>query len=255
MTLNSRFHNRNVVISGAANGIGAACAKRIAQEGGQVALLDYDEKPLAKTLAEVTAISNNSMAIPCDISDKIQVYAAFEKIMDHWGQVDALINNAGVHRYDHFLEMEMNDFDWVMNTNLRGTVLLTQTFLPSIIDFSGSVVNIASTAGLGNHAYSAAYAASGGGIIAFTKALTNEFGKENVNFNVVCPGAVATEMWSESFNELPPDFEPRLLVKSAPFTKQTQTANDVAGLVAFLASSEAKHLNGSVIVADGGSMA
>lgn len=255
MTFNTRFHNKKVVISGAGNGIGAACAKRIAHEGADVALLDYDEKAIDTILSEINSTGGKSIAVCCDISCKEQVIDAFEKIMHAWGHVDALINNAGVHRFDHFLEMELNDFDWVLNTNLRGTVFMTQTFLPSILDCAGSVVNIASTAGLGNHAYSAAYAASGGGIIALTKALTNEFGKEGVNFNAVCPGAVATDMWSDSFNALPSDFEPRLLVKSAPFAKQPQTSDDIAGLVAFLASSEANHLNGSIIVADGGSMA
>jgi 3-oxoacyl-[acyl-carrier protein] reductase len=251
----TRYTNRVVIISGGAHGIGAACAHRIAQEQGKVVLLDTDEEAIFKVGKEIALGGGTAFGIPCDISQANQIESAYEQIMHTYGEVHALVNNAGVHRYDHFLEMEMNDFDWVMNTNVRGTLMMTQTFLPHLKDTQGSVVNIASTAGLGNHAYSVAYAASSGALISATKALTNEFAKEGVNFNVVCPGAVTTQMWSNSFSHLPTDFEPRLLVKAAPFAKKAQTAEDVAGLVAFLASSEGKHLNGSVIVSDGGSMA
>lgn len=255
MTLNNRFNNKVVVISGAGNGIGAACAIRISKEDGKIVLLDYNEKAIQEVCSKIVSAGGHAIAIPCDITNKEQIDAALHEVLMQWGHIDVLINNAGVHRYDHFLELEMNDFDWVMNTNVKGNVMLTQAFLPHIKDSEGSVVNVASTAGLGNHAYSTAYAASGGAIIALTKALTNEFGKEGVNFNVVCPGNVATQMWSDSFEQLPSDFEPRLLVKSAPFSKQPQTAEETAGVIAFLASAEGKHLNGSVITADGGSMA
>lgn len=250
-----RFRNCVVVITGAANGVGAATAKKIALEGGHVILLDIDQAGLQTNTQIINENNGSAVAVVCDISQESALDEAIESILRRFGKIDALINNAAVHRYDHFLDLEMNDFDYLMNTNVRGTILVTQKCLPHIIDAQGSVVNIASTAALGNHAYSTAYAASGGAIIAFTKALTNEYGKEGVNFNVVCLGAVTTQMWSESFNELPSDFEPRLLVKSAPFTPKVQTPEEAAGLISFLASPEGRQLNGSVITADGGSMA
>jgi len=252
---NNRFEGKVVVITGAASGIGAACAERIAAEGGKIAILDLNLEKGEEMAEKINSDGGEALFAKCDISNQDDAKNALDAVLGKWGAVDALVNNAGILRFDNFLELNLDDFDTIIRVNLKGNFIMTQTFLPEIIKTKGSVVNVASTAALGHHAYTTAYSASKGGVFAYTKALTNEYAKQGVNFNCVCPASIATPMSNKGAEMLPKGFDPMLLAKAAPFDGPPRTPDYVASTVAFLASEDGKHINGDRIITDGGMMA
>ncbi|MCP4006529.1 MAG: SDR family oxidoreductase [bacterium] len=247
-----RFENRVVLVTGAGSGIGEASALRMGSEGGKIACVDIDGNAAEATAKAVREAGGEANAWVCDISDQATVQKTVHEVAEHYGQLNALCNIAGILHADHTLELSMDVFDRVLAVNLRGTFMMCQTALPYLIETKGSIVNMASTAALGAHAWMAAYSASKGGILALTKALAVEFGRKGVNSNAICPASVETPM-SKSVR-LPEGFDPALLRKVLPFDDINRPPSDVASAVAFLASEDAVHINGDHIRTDGGVM-
>lgn len=247
--MEKEFEGKVTLITGASRGIGKGIALKMASLGSKV-VINYrsNDEEAAKVLAEIEQGGGQAMLAKCDITDSAAVKAMTRQIVDKWEKIDILVNNAGIVKDNLLLRMRDADWDDVLNTNLRGAFLCTKFALRTMMDnFWGRIVNIASLAGITGNMGQANYSASKGGLIAFTKAVAREVGSRNITSNVICPGYIVTEMTGGAFTE---EMQEELL-KRIPVAR-LGTTEDVANMVAFLASDRAGYVSAQVISIDGG---
>ncbi len=243
-----RFENQVTVVTGAGRGIGHAIAVRLAKEGARVASVSRTEANAQKTADEInTARADAAKAYAVDVADQAAVQKAAEQIFADFGRVDILVNNAGVTRDGLSMRMSMDDWDTVLNTNLKGAFNFTQAVMrPMIKQRSGRIINISSIAGLIGNAGQANYAASKAGLIGLTKTLARELASRGITVNAVAPGLIETDMTTVLSEEIRQN-----ILKNVPLGKLGEP-EDIAGAVAYLASAEAKYITGQVLTVDGG---
>lgn len=244
-----RFTDRVVLVTGAGSGIGRGSALRIAAEGGAVFCVDLDGGALAATVEEITGAGGNAHAHPCDVSDEQQVIECVSACVERYGSLYALINMAGILRFDDTREIALAQWQRVLDINLTGTLLFCREALPHLIASGGSIVNAASTAALTGLPCGAAYAASKGGVLAMTRSIAVDFAKHGVRANCVCPGDIKSGMtegidWPETMDF---DLLPRILSLSG-----AKGPEAIAGVIAMLASEDAIHMTGEDVRVDGG---
>ena len=239
-----RFKNKAVLVTGAGSGIGRSTAIRMDAEGAILTIIDINEKDLIKTQSMLK--NKESRFKVLDISASEDVKEFFTDI----NRLDALINIAGILRFDNSHEVQIDDWNKILNVNLTGTFFMCSYALPLLLKSKGAIVNVSSTAALGSHAWTAAYSASKGGISAFSKTLAVEYGMEGLNVNCVCPASIETPMSTNP--DLPKDIDTRLLKKIMPADGVNRSPNDIASTIAFLASEDAIHINGIDLRVDGG---
>lgn len=244
-----RFEGKTTVVTGAAGGIGEATAQRLAAEGANVLCMDLQAEAVEQTAADITAAGGSAVALPTDVSDSAACTAAIADAVDRWGALHALCNVAGVLKMSHTHEETDQMWGLMVDVNLNGTFYLSRAALPHLLETNGAIVNVSSTAGVMGQAYLAAYCASKHGVIGLTKAMAVEYARKRVRVNAVCPGGVDTSMTQEI--EFPDDANVQLILRAA-LAKENCTPDDVANLIAWLASDEATYVNGSVISVDGG---
>ncbi len=248
-----RFENKVALITGAAAGIGKASAIRIASEGGRVVCGDIQAEAVESTAKEIRESGGQAIAFAYDVSDPSAVEAALETTLAEYGQLDTLCNIAGILHFDNTVDLDLEKWNRVLAINLTGTFLMCQAALPALLDGGGgNIVNMASTAGLAGHPWTAAYSASKGGVLALTSTLAVEFGKRGIRANAVCPGGIKTAM-HEQF-KLPEGGDIELLQRIMPLDT-FRGPEACAALVAFLASEDAAHINGENVRVDGGTLA
>jgi NAD(P)-dependent dehydrogenase (short-subunit alcohol dehydrogenase family) len=246
-----RFENRVVMITGAASGIGRASAQRIAAEGGSVFCMDLNEEALDAAVAEIASAGGEATARVCDVSSEVDVKASVAECVARYGSLYALVNMAGLLRFDDTAELKTADWQKIMDINLTGTMLLCREVLPHLLETQGSIVNAASTAALSGLPCGAAYSASKGGVLAMTRSIAVEYAKRGVRANCVCPGDIKTGMTGGiSFPESM-DFElmPRIMSLSG-----AKGPEAMAGTIAMLASEDGIHITGEDIRVDGGTL-
>jgi 3-oxoacyl-[acyl-carrier protein] reductase len=243
-----RFENQVAVVTGAGRGIGHAIAVRLAKEGARVASVSRTEANAQKTADEInSARADASRAYAVDVADQAAVQKAAEQIFTDFGRVDILVNNAGVTRDGLSMRMSMDDWDTVLNTNLKGAFNFIQAVMrPMIKQRSGRIINISSIAGLIGNAGQANYAASKAGLIGLTKTLARELASRGITVNAVAPGLIETDMTTVLSEEVRQN-----ILKNVPLGKLGEP-DDIAGAVAYLASAEAKYITGQVLTVDGG---
>ncbi len=242
------FENKTAVITGGSRGIGLAIAKKLAEGGANIAVLyvgDETEGKAAK--AELEQYGTKVEHYFCDISDFEKSKAVCEQVIAEFGKVDILINNAGITRDKLVLNMDENDFDAVINVNLKGTFNMIKHFYKHFMkNRGGRIVSTSSIVGLIGNAGQANYSASKAGIIGLTKSVARELAGRNVTVNAVAPGYIGTDM-----TNVLPDKVKETMKAQIP-AKRIGTPEDVANVVAFLCSDEAAYVTGEVIRVDGG---
>src|SRR4051794_36497453 len=244
---------RVAIVTGAARGIGAATAVRLAQDGFAVAVLDLDEAAAKGAVEAIEAAGGRALAVGADVSDAEQVEAAVSRIAAELGAPTVLVNNAGVIRDNMLFKMTDADWDLVMNVHLRGAFLMTRAVQKHMTEAKwGRIVNLSSTSALGNRGQ-ANYSTAKAGLQGFTKTLAIELGKFGVTANAIAPGFIQTEMTKATAERMGIPFED--FVKGAasqiPVARVGQP-QDIANLVSFLVSEGAGFVSGQVIYAAGG---
>ena len=245
---NLELAGKVALVTGSGRGIGRAIALKLAEMGARVAVNDLPDTPEAvEVVKEIESRGGAALPAPADVTDAAAVKVMIGQVTEKWGQVDILVNNAGIVRDALALRMSEDDWDSVLNTNLRSAYLCTKYALRSMMGRNwGRIINMASVAGLVGRMGRVNYAASKGGLIAFTRSLAVEVGSRNITVNAIAPGFIATRLT----DILPP--EAREMVLSHTTLKRPGTPQEVAELAAFLASDRAGYITGQVISIDGG---
>lgn len=239
-------NSRVAVVTGGARGIGLAIVTRLIKDGFRVAALDINDRAIEKeTAAAGTSDDVRFLSVPVTDHDAMQAVAT--ELMDGWGRVDALVNNAGVNRPGTILTQSVEEFDAVIEVNLKGAFVASSVFAPRIAEQGGAIVSIGSTAASGVDG-SPAYSASKAGLIGLTRTMATELGHAGVRVNLVAPGITLTGWVSRNVDAKRMD----KMKQAAPLGRAAQP-EDIASVVAFLCSDDARHVTGQVISASGGS--
>jgi 3-oxoacyl-[acyl-carrier protein] reductase len=235
------------VVTGAGRGIGKAIALKLAGAGAQVACCGRTLANVEATVAELTKAGTKAVAYAVDVADGAQVTGTCETILKDFGRVDVLVNNAGVTRDNLLLRMGEEEWDAVLDTNLKGAFHFTKTLSRAMLkQRSGRIVNISSISGLTGNAGQTNYAASKAGLIGFTKSVARELASRGITANAVAPGFIATDMT----DVLGADVHEALKAK-IPLAR-LGTPEEIANAVLFLASDMAAYVTGQVLTVDGG---
>jgi len=245
--------SRVAIVTGAARGIGAATARRLAADGAAVAVLDLDEAACKGTVDQIVTDGGRALAVGADVSDAAQVEAAVTRVADELGSPAILVNNAGVLRDNLLFKMTDDDWDLVMNVHLRGAFLMSRAAQRYMTEARfGRIVNLSSSSALGNRGQ-ANYSAAKAGLQGFTKTLAIELGPFGVTVNAVAPGFIATDMTAATAARIGVDFE-QFQAKAAEQipVRRVGHPEDVAHTIAFLASEGAGFVSGQVIYVAGG---
>jgi 3-oxoacyl-[acyl-carrier protein] reductase len=245
--------DRVAIVTGSARGIGAATARRLAEDGMAVAVLDLDEAACAGTVKEIADAGGRALAVGADVSKADQVAAAVDRVAAELGGPTVLVNNAGVIRDNLLFKMTEDDWDTVLGVHLRGAFLMSRAVQKYMVEQRwGRIVNLSSSSALGNRGQ-VNYSAAKAGMQGFTKTLAIELGQFGVTANVVAPGFIATDMTAATAERVGVPFEDfqKLAADRIPVRRVGQPA-DVANLISFLVSDGAGFVSGQVIYVAGG---
>ena len=237
------------LVTGASRGIGRAIAVELAKHGAEVFCTSTKAGGCDQTLEAIAELENDASAhaLVCNVSDAESVDALAKGVLEEKGKLDFLINNAGITRDGLFLRMSTDDFDDVIQTNLRGSFLVCKAFARAMAKArAGRIINIGSVVGLSGNAGQANYAASKAGLLGLTKSLAQELGGRGVTANLIAPGFIATDMTAS----LPDDVKAEMM-KNIPLSRFGD-ASDIAQMSAFLCSDGASYITGQTLVVDGG---
>jgi 3-oxoacyl-[acyl-carrier protein] reductase len=249
----SEASQRVAVVTGAARGIGAGTARRLAADGFAVGVVDLKEGDCGATVDAITGDGGRALAVGADVSDADQVQAAVDKIASELGGPAVLVNNAGVIRDNMLFKMTVDDWDTVLGVHLRGSFLMTKACQKYMVDARwGRVVNLSSSSALGNRGQ-ANYSSAKAGLQGFTKTLAIELGQFGITANAVAPGFIATDMTAATAARIGIGFEEFQKAAAAGIpVRRVGTPDDVAHVISFLASEGAGFVSGQVIYVAGG---
>lgn len=243
-----RFENKIVLVTGAGRGIGASIAKRFASEGAEV-IVNYsgNDEAAQKTVDEITATGGQAQKYKCSVNDSESVKVMIDEIIKEFGRIDILVNNAGITKDVLMLRMTDEDFDRVIDVNLKGTFNCTKYVSKYMLkQKSGKIINISSVVGLSGNAGQVNYSASKAGIIGITKSAAKELSSRGITVNAVAPGYVDTDMTKVLSDNIRNE-----ILKNIPLQRMGNV-EDISNCVAFLASEDASYITGQVISVDGG---
>ncbi|WP_375401107.1 SDR family NAD(P)-dependent oxidoreductase [uncultured Amnibacterium sp.] len=247
-----RFQDRTAVVTGGGSGIGRASARRLAAEGASVVILDRDGDAAERTAESIALRSGRATGLQVDVAIDHEVEAAVAQIHDRYGRVDVLVNNAGYLRPGTAVTQTIEDWDRTFAVNVRAMFLLSRAVLPGMVDRGvGSIVNIASTAGLVGEADNIAYATSKGAVVNLTRQLAADFSRAGIRVNCVCPGWVPTGFNDPFLRDMSEEEVQAMVEGQVPLGRQG-TPEEIAAAVAFLASDEASFIVGQALGVDGG---
>lgn len=239
---------KNALVTGASRGIGRAIAVELAKNGANVAITYVNSKDKAEEVVnEIKGYGVKAIAIKADVSQEEEVLNMVKIVKESIGSIDILVNNAGINRDNLLMRMSTEDWDKVIDTNLKGTYLCSKALIRDMIKKkSGKIINIASVAGVAGNFGQTNYSASKAGVIGFTKSLAKEVASRGINVNAIAPGLIETDMTLALKEDIRDS-----LVKNIPMGR-LGTVQDIANIVIFLASEKSNYITGQVINVDGG---
>ena len=242
-----RLEGKIAIITGSARGIGYGIAEKFASHGAHIIIIDLFQEAVDLAVAKLKKSGYSAEGFAADVSKAEQIADIFKQIFTDHKQIDILVNNAGITRDGLLMKMKEADWDMVMNVNLKGTFICTQKICRYMMKKrAGSIINISSVIGLMGNVGQANYAASKGGVIAFTKSAAKEFSSRNIRVNAIAPGFIETEMTKELPEKVIEEY-----AKVIPLNKMGSIEN-IADCCVFLASEEASYITGQTIQVDGG---
>jgi 3-oxoacyl-[acyl-carrier protein] reductase len=249
----NRYSGKVAVVTGGAQGIGAAPARRLAAEGAAVAVLDLSADRAGQVAAELTAAGGQALGFGCDVTDGAAVPAAVDQVVDAYGRLDVLVNNAGITRDDLLFKMPLGHWEAVLTTNLTSMFLCCQAAQRHMVERRyGRIVNLSSRSALGNRGQ-VNYAAAKAGVQGLTATLAIELGPFNVTVNAVAPGYVATAMTAATAQRVgsTPQEHQRWAAEHTPL-RRVARPEEIASVIAFLGSDDASYVSGQTLYVNGG---
>ena len=252
--MEKNLEGKVAIVTGAGRGIGQQIAKKLAEQGAKVAVVDLKAEWCEETVGLVKAAGSEAIGLGCNVAESADVDATVKAVIAKFGTVDIMVNNAGITKDGLLMRMSDADWDAVLNVNLKGTFLFTRAVARPMMknkaadgtQAGGSIINIASVVGIMGNAGQANYTASKGGVIALTKTTAKELGSRNVRCNAVAPGFIQSKMT----DVLPEDVK-KAYMDTIPL-KRFGTAEDIAKCVAFLAGPDAAYITGQIVSVNGG---
>ena len=245
-----RLENMKCVVTGGASGIGAATVRRFVSEGADVCILDRDLISAERLASEC---GGETFALELDVRQETAVRRVAERVLSRWGVIDVLVNNAGSELNKTYDETTMDEWDRVLDTDLKGPWLLCKYFVPSMVEHgAGSVINVSSLNGLVGFPLSTAYGSAKGGLVVFTKDMAIELATSGVRINCVCPGVIQTPMMERWTDLMPDKEEAKAMLRGVMPIGRMGTAEEVAGAILFFASEDSSLCQGAVLSVDGG---
>jgi NAD(P)-dependent dehydrogenase (short-subunit alcohol dehydrogenase family) len=245
-----RLENMKCVVTGGASGIGAATVRRFVREGADVCILDRDLVSAERLASEC---GGETFALELDVRQETAVRRAAERVLSRWGVIDVLVNNAGSELNKTYDETTIDEWDRVLDTDLKGPWLLCKYFVPSMVEHgAGSVINVSSLNGLVGFPLSTAYGSAKGGLVVFTKDMAIELATSGVRINCVCPGVIQTPMMERWTDLMPDKEEAKAMLRGVMPIGRMGSAEEVAGAILFFASEDSSLCQGAVLSVDGG---
>ncbi|MGQ9860125.1 MAG: SDR family NAD(P)-dependent oxidoreductase [Thermodesulfobacteriota bacterium] len=242
-----RLKDRVSVITGAGQGIGRAVARKMAAEGSWVVLLEWNRETGGRVLEELKAHGHRAMFIACDVADRGAVEGAVQEVLERWGRLEVLVNNAGFDRPATLLKVTDEDWEAVLGVHLRGTLNTMRAVIPHMVERSyGKIVNVSSIYGKTGAVAAISYSAAKAGILGLTKSVAREVGKYGINVNAVLPGLTATP----TIAKMPEKYK-EMILRETPLGRIGEP-EEVANVIAFLASDEASFMTGACVEVSGG---
>ncbi len=247
--LDLSLENKVALVTGGTKGIGRALSQSIAEAGAETIVISRTEADCQKVAAELTSQGLRASGIPADVSNKKSIEEAVNRIMEKYGQIDVLVNNAGVSLRKNFVDYSEEEWDHVLDINLKGVFFTSQVVGKEMLKLKkGVIINMASVLGMVGQYFVAPYCASKGGIIQLTKSLALEWAVKNIRVNAVAPAYIVTELNKDKISE---ESTIKYLKRQTPMRRLGET-DEVVGAVLFLASEHASYITGQVLCVDGG---